>query len=120
MENWSDLGEADLSYLEELSGGNRDFMREIIDMFVMQTPGDLQQLEDFIVQGDWQQAANQAHRIKPTLNYVGANALREEVQQLEKNAREELHPDQIKAHYDRLRPRFDALISVLGQISQTL
>ncbi len=120
MENWSDLGEADLSYLEDLSGGNHDFMREIIDMFVMQTPGDLQQLEAFIDQRDWQQAANHAHRIKPTLNYVGANALREELQQLEKNAREENEVNQIKVHFARLRPRFDALISVLGQISKTL
>ena len=120
MENWSDLGEADLSYLEDLSGGNRDFMREIIDMFVVQTPGDLQQLETLIDQRDWQQAASQAHRIKPTLNYVGANALRDELQQLERNAREETDVNQIRVHYDRLRPRFDALISVLGQISKTL
>lgn len=120
MENLNNLGEADLTYLDELAGGNREFMREIIELFVKQTPVDLALLHEFIDQKDWQQVANQAHRIKPTLNYVGAVALREEIQQLENNASHKSNVEDIKIHMENLQPRFDALVAILGNVAATL
>ncbi|SEN36420.1 HPt (histidine-containing phosphotransfer) domain-containing protein [bacterium A37T11] len=114
MKDLNNLGEADLTYLDELAGGNTDFMREIIEMFISQTPIDLALLRQLIFEGDWNRVADQAHRIKPTLHYVGAAALREEMQRMENNARTGTELEGLQAHLNELQPRFDALITVLG------
>jgi HPt (histidine-containing phosphotransfer) domain-containing protein len=78
----------DLSYLSDMSGDSAEFMIEMIDMFKIQTPLYIAELEQSIAAEDWEKAAGHAHKIKPTLSYVGREDARGHLQHIENSARE--------------------------------
>lgn len=57
----------DLSYLSDMSGDSAEFMIEMIDMFKVQTPLYIADLEQSFEAQDWEKVAGYAHKIKPTL-----------------------------------------------------
>ncbi len=111
--------QANMEYLEDLSGGNPHLIREIVGLFIKQTPADMQLLSTYIQEGEWEKAYKQAHHIKPTLAYVGANVMREELQEIESHAknRQDLHLLQDK--FNRLIPRLDTLYRELELYLET-
>ncbi len=105
--------QANMDYLEDLSNGNPQLIREIIQLFIKQTPEDMELLSTYIKQGEWEKAYRQAHHIKPTLAYVGANQMRQELQEIESLAknRQDLHS--LRDRFDKLTPRFNTLYKEL-------
>jgi len=79
----------DLSYLSDMSGDSAEFMIEMIDMFKIQTPLYIADLEQSIIEKDWEKAAGHAHKIKPTLSYVGREDARGHLQYIENSARDQ-------------------------------
>ena len=77
----------DLSYLQEMVGQDPVFMIEVFDTFINQTPFYIAELEDALLDKNLDKVANCAHKIKPTLTYVGRGDVKELVQQIELSAR---------------------------------
>lgn len=80
----------DLSYLNELSGGDEDFKNEMIELFIENIPVDLMMLEKAIQVDDLEGIKNIAHQMKPSLAMF---SLKNEVtflEQTEKNAKESI------------------------------
>ena len=61
----------DLTYLNEISGGNESFQGTIIRQFIEQFPEELQQIEVAITEGNMQRIKSLAHGIKSTVAYLG-------------------------------------------------
>jgi HPt (histidine-containing phosphotransfer) domain-containing protein len=78
----------DLSYLRDMSGDSAEFIIEMIDMFKIQTPLYISDLEKAIEDKDWPRVSNCAHKIKPTFAYVGREDARDYMQMMENNARD--------------------------------
>lgn len=112
--------QADLTYLMDLSNGNTQLIREIIELFIKQTPADMELLSTHIDQEEWEKAFKQAHHIKPTLAYVGANQLRQELQKIEDAAKHQQHLDTIAAKYAAMLPRLDVLYGELNAYLKTI
>lgn len=91
----------DLSYLSDMSGDSAEFMIEMIDMFKSQTPLYIADLEASIAAGDWEKAAGYAHKIKPTLSYVGREDARGHLQYIENSARELKDLDTMPAAFQK-------------------
>ncbi len=78
----------DLSYLEEITGGDNEIMLEMIDIFLTESETAIQELRQIYEQKDWAALGAQAHKLKPTLLYVGLKEIHEITQKLEKNAKQ--------------------------------
>ena len=81
----------DLSYLKEMSGDSAEFMIEMLDTLVEQIPVYLEDLQRAVDAKDWKAASEFAHKVKPTFYYVGRADIRDYVQVIEHNAKEELN-----------------------------
>lgn len=112
--------QADMAYLMELSNGNTQLIREILELFVKQTPPDMELLSTYIRQEDWERAYKQAHHIKPTLAYVGANQLRQELQEIEDSAKNRQHLDSLATKFATMLPRLEALYGELNAYLKTI
>jgi len=112
--------EANMKYLMDLSGGEPSIMREMVHLFVTQTPFHLEQLAGFIENRDWENIRSMAHHIKPTLSYMGAENMRMILQEIEKMAEEKRDYDQIVADFIPLRQRFEVLFVELADYLATL
>lgn len=86
-----------LTFLNEMSGGNADFIREFLNLFVTNIPASVTDLEDGLQQKDWEKVRQAAHKMKPSLNYVGLKETYEDVMAIEKNAKELCNLDDMPA-----------------------
>ena len=73
----------DLTLLNEIADGSDEFIVESIDMFLQQTPEQLQLIDDYIEQMDWPNAGAAAHKFKPTLGFFGMLNTQSLIQQVE-------------------------------------
>ena len=77
----------DLSYLIDITGGENDIMIEMIDIFLSESEVVIQNLSEHYQAGDYQKLGAEAHKLKPTLLYVGLKDLHETTQQLETHSK---------------------------------
>jgi HPt (histidine-containing phosphotransfer) domain-containing protein len=61
----------DLTYLMQVSGGDRVFINEILGMFINQTMPDIRALKDLAASDDKTQLASAAHRCKSAISMLG-------------------------------------------------
>jgi HPt (histidine-containing phosphotransfer) domain-containing protein len=83
----------DLTYLKELAEGSDEFIKEMIDMFLIQTPEMLEIMAKCLHDKKWQTLRGVAHKIKPTIDFVGIHSIKETVKTIEHYASKEIHLD---------------------------
>ncbi|HVZ57913.1 MAG TPA: ATP-binding protein [Chitinophagaceae bacterium] len=67
----ADPGIIDLSYLREISKGDRDFEREMIRQFTVQVPEDLRALKAAVEGPDYPRIRSLAHGLKSAVSFMG-------------------------------------------------
>jgi len=109
MQNYYDNHPLDLSYLTEMVGHNPEFMIEVFDTFIKQTPFYLAELEDALSVQNWDKVGDCAHKIKPTFTYIGRNDVKDFMQSIEYNARNQINVGQIPADIERLKELLECI-----------
>jgi len=99
---------------------NDDMVREFVDMYILQCPSDFQQLTESVQNGHLKGTADTAHHIKPTMEYVGATALRIAFQELEDLARRGEDNGLIRKKFEALQAKFDELMKELQAFRKKL
>ncbi len=110
----------DLSYLKEVSSGSSEFMVEMIELFLDQTPGYFASLDEAIKDKNWIKVAEVAHKIKPTLAFVGADLAKESMGEIENKARNETDLESIPQTFNQLYSFTDELFALLREARQEL
>ncbi len=110
----------DLSYLKDVASGSDEFMIDMIDLFLDQTPGYFEQLERFISEANWTKVADIAHKIKPTLAFMGVDSARESMAEIEKNARNLTNLESIFPAFQSLKELSEQLYKQLAEIKASL
>ncbi len=85
----------DLSYLLELAAGSTDFMKEMIDVFLQQTPPAIDTLKKYLEAGNYEELGILAHRMKPGIGFVGISRLKETMEMIENYSETKTHLDRI-------------------------
>ncbi len=92
----------DLSYLEDIAGGSNDFIIEMIDMFLEQTPGYFDEIKQAIADGNWKTVSDLAHKVKPTLAFMGSNESKEIMAKIEMDTRNLENLDEVEPIFNEL------------------
>nr|MBC7614289.1 Hpt domain-containing protein [Pseudopedobacter sp.] len=99
----------DLAYLKEVSSDNNEFIIEMIDIFQAQTPGYVDQLEAALKIEDWIRVSEMAHKIKPTLTFMGVESARVVMASIESRARDGVDFESIKADFADMKEVFQII-----------
>jgi hypothetical protein len=78
-----------LSYLEEISAHNREFIRDMVKLFLRQTPGFIESLKTACQTAQWADIRYLAHKMKSTIATVGITELEPIMNQVETFAAQE-------------------------------
>ncbi|MFM6976874.1 MAG: Hpt domain-containing protein [Sphingobacteriaceae bacterium] len=116
----ADSPEISLAYLHDIADGSNEFMVEMIDIFLHQTPGYLNQIETAIQHKDWVTVAEIAHKLRPTFAFIGVQEAIDAMATMEKYARSGMHLDQISVVFNEFKPLTDGLFSKLKEIRNGL
>ena len=73
----------DLSYLVALCDGDDDFMNTIIASFVEEMPETLQLIQQNMQDGNWEMVGQLAHKMKPSVQFVGMDDTLEKTKDIE-------------------------------------
>ena len=84
----TDCMKTDLTYLKEMSGGNKDLIREMITIFNTQVEEFGRDMDSLLENGAYEQLGKLAHKAKSSISIMGMNDLAAELKALENLARE--------------------------------
>jgi len=76
-----------LDYLRSVSGGNEEFIREMVLTFTQTIPAVLEEMKKALENEDWEKLARMAHQIKPSFTLMGLNPLRSSILFIEENSK---------------------------------
>lgn len=82
-----------LDYLEEISGGDEDFIREMVQLFNQQAPKAINDMKTSIENNDPVTLGEVAHKTKPSAMYLGNETLAEVFKELQEIKTMEEVPD---------------------------
>jgi hypothetical protein len=72
-----------LEYLEEISAGDRDFIIDMLNDFVINTPIVLGDIDRCLNVSDWAQMYKTLHKFIPTFDFVGAKNISKDLRNME-------------------------------------
>lgn len=98
-----------LSKIEELSGGDKDFIASVVALFVEEVPADLAAIANGIDTADFQKVYQFAHKIKPNVDLVGLDEAFQHILAIEQSAKQEQMPA-VKEHYAVIESQVNAAI----------
>ncbi|MDQ4140974.1 MAG: hypothetical protein M3142_10665, partial [Bacteroidota bacterium] len=72
-----------LNYLKEIAGGDLNFITDIINLFLQQSPENVKNLNFYAKQKDWESLKKLAHKMRSPITLVGIEKLLELLPKLE-------------------------------------
>jgi len=96
-----------LSMIQEIAHGNMDFVKKMMSLFIETMPPAITELKTSMGSGDWANLGAVAHKIKPSIDTMGIESLKEDIRSLEKFGKEASNLDEIP----NLMGKVDAVIS---------
>jgi PAS domain S-box-containing protein len=78
----------DLSMVQSVSGGDEEFIRKMVALFIETVPQNVEELGKAVEAGQWDQVAKLAHKLKSTVDSMGIKSLRQEIRTMEANAKQ--------------------------------
>jgi PAS domain S-box-containing protein len=106
----------DFSYIDELSGGDEDFKKEIIKLFLEKVPEDIANLETAILNSDTIEIGKTTHHMKSSLSMF---LLEKEVAFLvetEKDAKAAIICENLKHDFNTFKTEMNAVAEILKEL----
>jgi PAS domain S-box-containing protein len=92
-----EIEDIDLSYLHKVSGGNDDFIKDMVNTFIETIPKSVNEILTALNSRDWEAVSRAVHKIKPSLTMVGLAKTRELGAIIEESAKERKSLDTLPA-----------------------
>ena len=106
-----------LSTIEEISHGNEAFVKKMLQLFIDTMPPALNELRSHYASSNWAGLGAIAHKIKPSIDTMGIELLREEIRTVEHCGKEASNLELVPALLDKI----DAVIySIIEELKQQI
>lgn len=101
-----------LEKIEELSGGDNDFILSVVVLFIEEVPQDMGGIEKAIADKDFVKVYQHAHKIKPNVDLMGLDVAFQKILEIEQSAKKELF-DEVVEKYAVIKSEIDAAVIAL-------
>ena len=85
----------DLSLVETISGGDQEFVEKMVGIFVESMPQNIQDLDQFASDSQWDQLSKIAHKMKSSIESMGIVSVKDTIRLLEQYGKLQENLDQI-------------------------
>jgi len=103
----------DLKYLEEYAEGDKDFIIQMLQFFISDTPEFINSMKYSYSQADWESLKKKAHKFAPHLNFIGLNELHSNMKHIEQLAEKKANTTEIIALIEKIEKETGAVIEKL-------
>lgn len=102
-----------LQYLKTMTGGNKEILREIIDMFILQVPDFISNMNKYYESQQYQALGKEAHKAKSSLQIMGMNELEKEMKKFQLKTIESTDIESYQAYIRHFETQCQAAIKEL-------
>lgn len=110
----------DLSYLEELSEGNSEFLKDMISTFLEKVPYYKQDFLEFRNQKDWSKMQSLAHKSKTTFLMMGIPYLSQQAALIEQYCKDGDKENEIEQVLIKIVPYFKSVVTEMQSLYSKL
>ena len=79
----------DLTMVKSVSGGDKEFIKKMIALFIETVPQDVKQLQISSLSQNWVQVGKIAHKLKSTIDSMAIKTIQKDIRTIETNAKQE-------------------------------
>ncbi len=115
----TEMREVDLTYINNISDGDRAFIKEMLETFLKITPVALQEITAASDTQNWKEVGRIAHKIKPTLMLIGDNMLSKMFKKLEVDGKNKLRTEQIPEKVAKINTLCNQTLDSIREIIDT-
>jgi HPt (histidine-containing phosphotransfer) domain-containing protein len=105
----------DLDYLNSISGGDQDFVKDMIITFIENVPEELNKIRNLIASKNWPKVGEDAHKFASSLLFLGLDNLKLIATRIEEHGLSGENVDQIPVLIDQLETGCRQIIIELKQ-----
>ena len=109
----------DLAYLAEVSGGDPDFEKELMETFVDQAPKFMDRLTELLEAGKYPEMTPVAHKFKSSLTVFGMYTIYEKILKIETDTRANINIDGLPQLLDDVKEMVKEAIDGLKKEMET-
>lgn len=91
-----------LDYLRKLSRGDEKFVEDVIELFLKNTPSAIRNMKKYYQNENWDDLMMEAHKIRPSFNFMGIKELEDAAKAIENNASKQSNTAQIKELLEKI------------------
>jgi HPt (histidine-containing phosphotransfer) domain-containing protein len=103
-----------LSYLYEISDDDREFVKDMIETIVKNTPECLEEIKHAQSENNWTEIGRLVHKLKPSLLLLNIEEMSTHIKSLEDNAKKEINLDYIDTQIAEMGGYCQIIVSELG------
>lgn len=85
----------DLTFLETVAKGNKEFVLKIANSFINQATGDLEKLKQYVKDKNWEGIHFIAHKMKSSVHFVGIHSVKDLIINIERSAKDKVDLDKL-------------------------
>lgn len=93
----------DLSYLEQISGGDATIIRKTIEKFLETTPDMLEKMSLQLANSEYDELGKTVHKLKSSVAFMGINSIKETILEVEKVIKTHSNEQTLKALVGKIR-----------------
>lgn len=109
--------ELNLDYLNEFADGDKNFVREMIDLFVKNAPEFVDNIKSGFETNDWEKLRYNAHKFSPQLAFFGLKSIIEDVDAIEEYAVKKVFVDSVKGKIQNIEINCKLTLEKLSNIT---
>ena len=83
----------DLSLIEEMAQGDKDFMKEIAETFISSVPVVIKNMVNFCNHQDWKAMGGEAHNLKSNIDTLQITSIKDDIRAIELNGKQGIDLD---------------------------
>lgn len=110
----------DLTMIKEIAHGNNDFIKKMMQLFLDTIPPALSEMNQHIADANWPALGAVAHKIKPSIDTMGIDLLKEDIRSLEKNGKDSINLEDIQPLMSKLEMVIEAIFNQIREEMATI
>ena len=110
----------DLNHLKKIVGDDPDFLRQVLQIFITNSPKDLEELLKFTSEGDHEKVAFFAHKIKSAAAAIGFNEAYEAFKEIEVESKKMEPMDKLLVKVKMMKSHCDQCVADIKAIMENL
>jgi|DEB19_MinimDraft_2_1074335.scaffolds.fasta_scaffold02704_3 HPt (histidine-containing phosphotransfer) domain-containing protein len=110
----------DLTYLNEISGGDNSFIKEMLDLFIITTAIEVNEFDHLLANSNYEAIGQLAHKMKAPIQMLGASKLFEILRTIEQNGKNRTNIETFPNTINEVKVKIGELTNSIRNLLETM